>query len=98
MGLPGSPRDPAMRLTGKGSERESWERAARVVGGRESRSQGERRQSREVREHGECEGAVRLKGLQEHVRRAAHQKVSAKTALEGKPDTLKGVRPVWEGL
>jgi hypothetical protein len=41
MGLPGSPRDPAMRLTGKGSERESWERAARVVGGRESRSQGE---------------------------------------------------------
>jgi hypothetical protein len=57
----------------------------------------QRRQSREVREHGECEGAARLKGLQEHVRRAAHQKVSAKTALEGKPDALKGARPVWEG-
>ena len=46
MVLPGSPRQPAARLTGKGSEQKSWKTAAIVVGGRESRLQGERRQVR----------------------------------------------------
>lgn len=50
MGLPGSPRDPAVRLTGKGSEREAWKTAARVLGGWESQPQGERRQSEERQE------------------------------------------------
>jgi hypothetical protein len=85
------------KLTRKGSERESWERAARVVRSWENQLRGERRQSRELREYSECEGAVRLEGLQEHVRRAAQHTVSAKTALEGKPDALKRARPVWEG-
>jgi hypothetical protein len=53
--LPGSPRDPARRLTGKGSDRESWKTAAVVVEGvtplrgtRESRVQGQRRQVRRL--------------------------------------------------
>jgi hypothetical protein len=53
--LPGSPRNLAGRLTGKGSDRESWKTAAIVVvgitphqGGRESRPQGQRRQVREA--------------------------------------------------
>src|SRR5215831_12507723 len=55
MGLPGSPRDPAARLTGKGSEREVWKTAARVLvevtlhqGLWESHGQGERRQVRRL--------------------------------------------------
>ena len=46
--LPGSPRNPAARLTGKGSERESWKRAAIVVRGWESQPHGERRQVRKA--------------------------------------------------
>lgn len=46
--LPGSPRNPAARLTGKGSDREPWKRAAIVVRGWESRPHGERRQVRKA--------------------------------------------------
>jgi hypothetical protein len=46
MVLPGSPRDPAGRLAGKGSDRESWKTAAIVVRGWENQPQGERRQVR----------------------------------------------------
>src|SRR5215813_1578022 len=46
MGLPGSPQNPAARLTGKGSERELWKRVATVVRGWESQPHGERRQVR----------------------------------------------------
>jgi hypothetical protein len=48
MMLPGSPRQPAVRLTGKGSERKSWKRAAIVLRGWESQPQGERRQVRKA--------------------------------------------------
>jgi hypothetical protein len=96
MVLPGSPRNPATRLTRKGSDRESWKTAARVLGAWESHVQGERRQSRELRVYSECEGAEGLGVLHRHVRRTAQQQVSARTALEGKPDALKGARPVWE--
>jgi hypothetical protein len=95
--LPGSPRNPAVRLTRKGSDRGSWETAAIVLRGWESQPQGERRQSRELRVYSEWEGAERLEELQHHVRRAAQQEMSEKTALEGKPGALKGARPVWEG-
>jgi hypothetical protein len=57
----------------------------------------QRRQSRELRVYSEWEGAERLEELQHHVRRAAQQEMSEKTALEGKPGALKGARPVWEG-
>jgi hypothetical protein len=84
------------RLTGKGSERESWETAARVVRGWESQLQGERRQSKELR--GESPNGGIASCLQWHgADSTAQHEVSAWAALEGKPGALKGARPVWEG-
>jgi hypothetical protein len=97
MVLPGSPVESAARLRGKGSDPLYGKTAAIVVRVRESRIHGQRRQSKDLREYSDCGGAKRLEGLQGQIRRAAQDRVSEKTALEGKPDALKRARPVWEG-
>ena len=97
MVLPGNPPRDAARLVRKGHDLSRWGQSRRS-----SRGAGRPRTGRKVAVQGTARNGsgwrrVLLPLMASRRSYCAAWEVSARTALEGKPDAVKAARPVWEG-